>query len=98
MTTAVEFLEDARDEYDEAFNWYADRSVSAAVGFASEIDAAVEVISRDPGRFVFTYGGCQLYRLKRYPYCVIYLVSDHKIIVIAIAHAKRSPGYWHRRI
>ena len=98
MALSLEFTTDARAEFDEAFDWYVDRSVGAAIGFATEIDVAIESIMADPMRFVRTYAGCQLCRLNRYPYCVVYQVSGDTITVVAIAHAKRRPGYWHTRL
>jgi len=50
MATSVEFDVAARSEFDEAFDWYAQRSLGAAIGFASEVDAAVEKIAGDPER------------------------------------------------
>ncbi|MGM0489578.1 MAG: type II toxin-antitoxin system RelE/ParE family toxin, partial [Planctomycetota bacterium] len=94
----IEFDADARAEFDEAFNWYAQRSVAAAIGFVSAVDVAIESILADPNRFVHTYAGCQVCRLKRYRYCVVYYQTDVTIHVVAIAHAKRRPGYWHNRI
>jgi plasmid stabilization system protein ParE len=51
MATAIRLDSAAREEFDEAFDWYAKRSTGAAIGFASEIDAAIEKVAADPGRF-----------------------------------------------
>jgi plasmid stabilization system protein ParE len=55
MARPVDFDVDARTEFDEAFNWYAQRSTAAAIGFASAVDVAIESIVADPNRFVRTY-------------------------------------------
>ena len=44
MAVFIEFDDDARAEFDEAFRWYAERSVGAAIGFATEIEVAIEAI------------------------------------------------------
>jgi plasmid stabilization system protein ParE len=87
----------ARDEFDEAFAWYAKRSTGAAIGFAAEIDSAIEKLAADPGRFPKTFADCQVCMVQRYPYCVIYYHDGDEIVVVAIAHAKRRPGYWRHR-
>jgi plasmid stabilization system protein ParE len=98
MANPIEFHAEARAEFDEAFNWYAEHSAGAAIGFVSEIDAAIEKIAADPGRFARTYAGCQQCLLQRYPYCVVFYQTPAKIVVVAVAHAKRRPAYWkHRR-
>lgn len=34
--------------------------------------------------------------LRRFPFSIIYVV-DQEILIIAVAHAKRRPGYWRKR-
>jgi plasmid stabilization system protein ParE len=92
MAACLEFSPAARMEFDEAFDWYAVRSIGAAIGFATEVDVAIDSISADPKRFVSTYAGCQLCRLKRYPYGVVFHDHCDTITIVAIAHAKRRPG------
>jgi len=98
MAPFLNFSTEARTEFDDAFNWYVERSVGAAIGFVTEIDVAIELILADPRRFARTFAGCQLCRLKRYPYCVVYHNSADTITVVAVAHTKRRPGYWHTRL
>ena len=97
MAVIIEFRPEARADFDAAYNWYAERSVAAAIGFASEIDVAIESIVAAPNRFVRTYAGCRSCRLKRYPYCIVYHQVADVIHVIAVAHAKRRPGFWQTR-
>lgn len=98
MAKSLEFSGDARAEFDAAFDWYAERSVGAAIAFATEIDVAVNSILADPARFVRTFAGCQLCRVKRFPYCVVYRSSGDAITIVAIAHARRRPDYWRARV
>jgi hypothetical protein len=37
------------------------------------------------------------HRVRRFPYLVFYAVAPEEIRVVAIAHAKRRPGYWRDR-
>ena len=34
--------------------------------------------------------------LGRFPYGIAYLVGDENIIILALAHSRRQPGYWMR--
>ncbi len=51
-----------------------------------------------------TYAGCRYVLLERYPFSVIYCLlpgensNEVTIYVVAIAHAKRHPGYWKSRL
>jgi plasmid stabilization system protein ParE len=98
MATYVEISSEARSEFNEAFDWYVERSPGAAIGFVAEIDAAIERIGADPERFPRTYAGCQRYILNRFLYNVIYYRTPERIVIVAIAHAKRRPAYWRSRM
>jgi hypothetical protein len=38
-------------------------------------------------------------RLRRFPYILYYhVVDDSLALVLAVAHARRRPGYWRRRL
>ena len=97
MAIAVKIDSAAREEFDEALDWYAERSTGAAIGFAAEIDAAIEKIAADPGRFPKTFADCQRCSVNRYPYCVVFYRDRDEVVIVAIAHAKRRPGYWRSR-
>ena len=43
----VDYLPAARRDFDESFDWYAERSLSAALGFVDSVDAALSTISAD---------------------------------------------------
>jgi hypothetical protein len=36
-------------------------------------------------------------RLTRFPYLVVYREDATRILVVAVAHEKRKPGYWRKR-
>jgi hypothetical protein len=36
--------------------------------------------------------------VERFHYDVIYLAREEIVLIVAIAHHKRKPGYWRRRL
>ncbi len=36
--------------------------------------------------------------VERFHYDVIYIVRDDEVLVVAVAHQRRKPGYWRRRL
>lgn len=36
-------------------------------------------------------------RIARFPYRIAFLVNAEELRVLAVAHARRRPGYWHAR-
>jgi toxin ParE2 len=97
MVLAVEFLDEALEEAEAAARWYAARSSAAAVGFSAEIDAAVTSIERLPHAWPPYEQGTRRYLLRRYPFSVIYRVENQRILIVAVAHGHRRPGYWMSR-
>lgn len=81
-------------DFTEALRWYAERSQRAAEGFDAEFDKALARISADPLRFPLCDERHRFYLMDRYPYQVIYREESGEVVVIAVAHAKRSPQYW----
>lgn len=37
-------------------------------------------------------------RIRRGPYWLVYRESDGNLVILAIAHASREPGYWRDRL
>lgn len=41
--------------------------------------------------------GCEV-RVAGFPYRLVYLVQPADVVVVALAHEKRKPGYWRDRL
>lgn len=67
MTRTLEFLDEALDEAEAAARWYAERSATAAAGFAEELDAAVEHIERAPTAWPIHEHNTRRFLLRRFP-------------------------------
>jgi toxin ParE1/3/4 len=66
--------------------------------FVDEVDQAVERIAESPERWPIFRVRYHWVRLHRFPYLLYYQVLDDvTILVLAVAHASRRPGYWLRR-
>lgn len=42
--------------------------------------------------------GVRAYSLSRFPFVVPYFADEAHLVVLAIAHASRRPGYWQARL
>ena len=59
----------------------------------------LEKIEQAPETFPLLYEpDIRSAKVRRFPYRVVYVIVERVVDVIAVAHAKRRPGYWHRRI
>jgi plasmid stabilization system protein ParE len=61
------------------------------------LDDAMERISMHPDRWPRYLHGTRRLLARRFPFAVIYRVTADRVLVVAIAHQKRRPGYWRQR-
>ncbi len=94
----VIFHPEARDETDEAAEYYAAVSDELRRDFLDEIERLASEIAQNPRRFA-RYQRTKYRHLvaRRFPYVVYYAELDDEVWVVAVAHAKRRPGYWMNR-
>jgi toxin ParE1/3/4 len=84
-------------EAEEAAAWYAERDQRVGALFTEELDAAMDRIVDAPSRWPVYLHGTRRVGLSRFPYFVVYREESARILVVAITHAKRRPGYWSKR-
>ena len=90
----VSFHPRAREEVEDAQAWYEERSLLAAAG---EISVALRRIGEAPRRYPVAEHGTRRILLERFPFSVHYRVNEEEIVIVAVAHQKRRPGYWASR-
>lgn len=94
----VEFLPSAALEATEAQTWYGRRGQELARALGEEIDAAVAAISKRPTAWPRIKHGARRYFMQRFPYALVYVLREERIVVVAVAHFKRRPTYWRHRL
>jgi plasmid stabilization system protein ParE len=94
----VSFNRLAGREYLAARRWYARRSPATAQRFQDAIDDAVRWIAASPQAGSPFRGRFRWVRVARFPYLLYYEVVDPTHVVVwAVSHQRRRPGYWQRR-
>jgi plasmid stabilization system protein ParE len=94
----LEFFEEAAAEIEEDRSWYRNRSEPAEAGFLRELDHAIQQVVDAPVQWPRYLAGTRRYVFPRYPYSLVYFVERHIIRVVAVAHDKKRPGYWRKRM
>jgi len=94
----LRFFEEAADEVENDRAWYRHRSESAESGFLRELDHAVERVADAPAQWPQYVEGTRRYVFPTYPYSLVYFVEGDTINIVAVAHDKRRPGYWRKRL
>lgn len=97
MVRELEYLEEAIVEAEAAARWYAERSPRAAARFSAELDEAEAAILERPEAWPAADSSTRRYLLRRFPFSVVYRVESSRILIVAVAHGRRRPGYWKAR-
>jgi plasmid stabilization system protein ParE len=98
VPSAIEYLVEALAEAEGAARWYAERSSHAAARFSEELDAAEAAIAAFPDAWPLFDHGTRRYLLRRFPFSIVYDIQPEHILIVAVAHAHRRPGYWRPRL
>lgn len=93
----VTFHDDARAEYIESYVWYHERGSHIAKEFEREVDHALEAVQSYTERGSIYVRDWRRILLRRFPFGIVYGVRDGQILVIAVMHTRRKPGYWRNR-
>jgi plasmid stabilization system protein ParE len=62
-----------------------------------EVERVVTLVAQRPDAGAPMPGGRRRWLLTRFPFAVVYRVTDDSIRVLAVAHHRRRPGYWQAR-
>ena len=93
----VRFLEVAQRELDEAIAYYNSQVPGLGDAYLVESVATIERIRRFPVAWQPLGKQVRRCRLRRFPYGLIYAVDEGNILIVAVAHTHRRPGYWRDR-
>jgi len=93
----VSFHPEATAELSVSADWYAERSPAAARDFCVAVDLAVANIEANPERFARIDRRHRAGSVTGLPFQIVFRHDADRIHVVAVAHAKRRPGYWRDR-
>lgn len=89
----LQYHPESKTESREAIDFYWNRSRVAALDFRDELKAALSRRRKTPIACSPYLHGTRRILWDRFPYFVVSRERLHDIQIVAVAHAKRSPGY-----
>lgn len=94
----IAFLPAAQAELDDAVAWYEEQAVGLGYEFLDELDQALRFIASFPELHPLVDPKVRRCLVNRFPYGIFYGIDAGSIIVLAVAHLKRKPAYWKKRM
>jgi toxin ParE1/3/4 len=87
------------DDLAEALNWYDSKSTALGDRFRTAVDAAFDAVEESPELHPFAIPELRIrfYRLRRFPYLVLYRIEESAIVVIGVRHGASDPKKWRER-
>ncbi len=98
----VKVLKAAEEDAIAAAVWYDKQAAGLGDDFLVHFRQALSSVESDPQRFPVLecdLGSSSLRRcpFRRFPYYLVFEIRSQEVLILAVAHAKRRPGFWTQR-
>jgi mRNA-degrading endonuclease RelE of RelBE toxin-antitoxin system len=95
----VLFEQEALEEYRDAA-LFSEERFGLGREFVEAVRLAVASITMDPVRFQIIRSGIRIFRMRRFPFHLLYQYSEEleTLTIYAVAHHARRPDYWRTRV
>ena len=93
-----EFHPDALTEYQDATDYYAHCQDGLEQRFMESIENGILQILDGPEQWRVFEEGVRRYLTHVFPYAILYSIEPDYILIIAVMHCSREPGYWRIRV
>lgn len=95
----LRFLPAADAELVKEISYYAKEGrPGTAPRFAAAVEVAGQMALRHPRGGAPSFGETRAYKVKGFPFLLIYRASHTEVLVVALAPTSREEGYWLSRV
>jgi toxin ParE1/3/4 len=91
------FHPEALNEYAEAVQYYVQQRAEVAQAFIDAVENAVYQIRESPNRWNLVDEDVRRCLTRKFPYAILYTIEQDYILILAVMHCSREPGYWKSR-
>ncbi len=96
--TRVVFLREAEEEMLAAARYYNVESAGLGSEFLTEVERTAEALLQHPHAGPVIRKGIRRRLLARFPFGLLYQIDEDDIVILAVMHLRRRPGYWEQRL
>ena len=94
----LDFLPEALAEFGEAAEYYEAQREGLGERFRQEVLEVCQAIAERPLLWRERPNGCRRVNCPVFPFYVAYFIRGNLILIAAVAHGHRRPGYWRGRL
>lgn len=92
------FPPEARLELAETARHYGTVQPELGQRFYRVIDGLIADVCRTPGTFRYSQRPARSHFTQEFPYGIVYVDQPDRILILAVRHLHRAPGYWRHRL
>lgn len=92
------FHPEAERELQNAAEFYESRSEGLGVRFLDDVREGLASIGEAPDRWPKLSGEIRRYLIRPFPFSILYRELPKHVLVLAVMHLHREPGYWKSRL
>lgn len=94
----VRYLTVAQAEIADAVGYYTAIAPDLGTAFKKELRRLMRLVATMPVAWPPSGEGTHKCLMSRFPYLVIYAPLPDELLVVAVGHQHRQPGYWRERL
>lgn len=91
------FHPEALSEYAEAVKYYSRQRSEIAQSFIDAVEEAIYKIRETPSRYSIWDEDVRRCFTRKFPYAILFTIETDYILILAVMHCSREPGYWQNR-
>jgi len=92
--TNLTVLPEASEELAASAGYYESQQRGLGVALVTEVEKSFNRILQHPKAAQVVAGVIRRRLVHRFPFSVLYRVRENDVVIVAIAHRHRRPGYW----
>src|SRR5688572_13325116 len=92
-----EFHPEALSEFHQAASYYDECSSGLGGRFVGCVEKGIQQICEDPERWRVLEQDVRRYLVYVFPFAILYTIETEYVLIIAVMHCSREPGYWRKR-
>jgi plasmid stabilization system protein ParE len=95
--TLVRLLREAEEELRVAAQSYEKAQSGLGQAFVDQVRRSISLIAEYPRAARVERGEIRIRSVARFPYRIYYRVRPDEVVIVAVGHRRRRPGFWRSR-
>lgn len=96
--SAVRLLPEAEEELPAAARFYEAEQIGLGRALLQEVRRVLRLVAEHPQAARCERAEIRVRTVGRFPYRIYYRARSDEILIVAVAHRRRRPGYWRSRV